>query len=76
MTWILAVFSKLQRNLLPACSVMSVTEKVGQLLGHDGIISFCFFSSDMFFFLCHTMHKHCRFKITLPNTDQAHKKYL
>jgi len=22
------------------------------------------------------VHTHCRFKITLPNTDQAHKKYL
>jgi len=21
-------------------------------------------------------HTHCRFKITLPNTDQAHEKYL
>jgi len=24
----------------------------------------------------HTMHTHSRFKITLPNTDQAHEKYL
>ena len=23
-----------------------------------------------------TVHAHRRFKITLPNTDQAHKKYL
>jgi len=25
---------------------------------------------------CRIVHTHCRFKITLPNTDQAHKKYL
>ena len=26
--------------------------------------------------MCHTVHTHHRFKITLPNTDQAHEKYL
>jgi len=25
---------------------------------------------------CRTMHTHHRFKIMLPNTDQAHEKYL
>jgi hypothetical protein len=50
--------------------------KVSQLLGHDGIISFCFFSSDMFFFLCRTVHTHRRFKITLPNNEKKKKKHL